>query len=320
MKRILLISDLHLDDSIQNEYRWNIFKQIEEKMYKEEINSLYILGDITDRKDRHSAILVNKLIEQIGYLCDKFENVILLAGNHDYINQDLPFFAFHSQMFYGKPFKSETNGIKEVFLPHVKNPEEIYGKINISEFDIVFTHLDVKGAKMDNGMKSMEGLPVKFFNNVLTISGHIHTPQKIGNNFHYIGSPYSIIYENNKVNHRGIILTYDNGSVSMEDTYFEFPSKIVKVIKSKEDIPDTNDGNFYKFDIQVKDSELDIYTDIKDSIKDENIKLNLKVTERDSKTLNISKSTNYFEEYCKINKLKDSLKDVGKELMNEDQV
>ena len=59
----IILADLHLDDTPLTEYRWNIFPTIMSLCKDYNIKLIDILGDITDKKDRHSAILTNRLIE-----------------------------------------------------------------------------------------------------------------------------------------------------------------------------------------------------------------------------------------------------------------
>ena len=80
----LLTADLHLTDNDTEFYRWDIFGVLEEEAVKNNVAIIGILGDAFDRKDRHTAKLVNKLIAALLNLRSKTQAmIVLLAGNHD---------------------------------------------------------------------------------------------------------------------------------------------------------------------------------------------------------------------------------------------
>lgn len=322
--KILLISDLHLDDSAKNKYRWDIFGQVYDVLRDKRIDRVYILGDLTDNKDRHSSKLVNEVVYQLNNLNKHVQEISILIGNHDYIDQSLPFFAFTNMCMYNNPFTREINGIKEVFLPHVKDPSCYLKNINLQDYDVCFTHLDVRGSKLDNGMKSLQGLPVSFFK-CKTFSGHIHNGQTVGKekNFTYIGSPYSTIYEREDAVHRGIILEYRNNVIEWETLEFEFPRKISKTFKYSKDIEIINDNNFYKYNIDLDDKNLTDYSEFKSKVddSDSNIILNPKIN-KSSNVINIVETTNYgnyFKSFCRENNLSDDLIKIAKEIIENNQ-
>ena len=92
----LVISDLHLTDNNLDSYRWKIFDVLVELCNKYNVKELIILGDITEKKNDHSSELVNKILDNFYYLCQKTKlcNLNILCGNHDYIDSNTPFFKF----------------------------------------------------------------------------------------------------------------------------------------------------------------------------------------------------------------------------------
>ena len=58
---ILVIGDLHLTDQPKDAYRFGIFKWIKKQIEKHQPEYTVILGDLTDKKDKHSAGLVNRI-------------------------------------------------------------------------------------------------------------------------------------------------------------------------------------------------------------------------------------------------------------------
>jgi DNA repair exonuclease SbcCD nuclease subunit len=184
----LLISDLHLEDTPLTEYRWGIFDFLEKVIKTEKIDSIYILGDLTEKKDNHSSKLVNRLVDNLSRF-DK--DILILKGNHDYF--DTPFFKFLSYMdnvhFISEP--TYYGGSGELFIPYSKELDiSAYQNINY-----LFLHHEFLGAKLQNGYvldKGLEPLTVDY----KVYSGHIHQKQKIGD-ITYIGAPYPIYFGDN---------------------------------------------------------------------------------------------------------------------------
>jgi UDP-2,3-diacylglucosamine pyrophosphatase LpxH len=58
--KAIITSDLHLTDRPQDEYRWGIFPWLVNQSKELEVENLFILGDLTDFKDKHSAKIILK--------------------------------------------------------------------------------------------------------------------------------------------------------------------------------------------------------------------------------------------------------------------
>src|SRR5277367_5080261 len=94
---VLITSDIHLTDNPRDKYRWNLLPWLGEQAKKYQVDKIFILGDLTDSKDRHSASLVNAFVTSIIKLASECP-VILLKGNHDYIDENTPFFMFTNSL------------------------------------------------------------------------------------------------------------------------------------------------------------------------------------------------------------------------------
>ena len=195
----LVISDLHLTESVEDEYKWDIFPWVQETMKKYEIYDLYILGDLLDKKDRHPSKLVNRLVEALQKIVDENGAFIrILMGNHDYIAEATPFLDFISKIprieYTTKP--SAVAG--DLWLPHTRTPTETWKDFNFKIQKRIFIHQSIIGAKTSQFYNIEHGLPTTFFNdtNALILAGDIHIPQEINGVF-YIGSPYPVHYGDN---------------------------------------------------------------------------------------------------------------------------
>jgi len=197
----LITSDLHFTDKPRDAYRFKLFPWIEEQVVKHKVDYVLVLGDLTDAKDRHSAALVNQIVDHTASLSKK-ARTFFLRGNHDGLDPDHPFFRFFNQMpflaFIVQPEQvklanfSDAKTADVLFLPHSRDTKKDWHGINMSRFDYVFLHQTLKGALSENGMV-LDGIAASAFKEVkrAAFSGDIHVPQRIGP-VEYVGSPYHV--------------------------------------------------------------------------------------------------------------------------------
>ena len=203
---MILTADLHFTDNTRDEYRWGLFPWLREQVTDLNAKQVALLGDITDQKDRHSATLVNRLVNevrQLAELCD----VLILCGNHDGVDLRNPFLAFLES------FKSNITFIYKItsywlrlgdtavhclFLPCTRDWRTDWVGIDFNKYDYVFTHATYDGAKSETGIE-LEGVAPSLFKDYKgkVYSGDIHVPQKIGRNIEYVGSPYRCRFGDN---------------------------------------------------------------------------------------------------------------------------
>lgn len=202
---ILVTGDLHLNDNSRDSYRHKFMRTLRDIMRKHKPAGLIILGDICDDKDRHSAWLVNKVVDHIAR-CAAICPVIALKGNHDYVDIATPFFGFLARVpgvtWVDIPQTGETPstlvqmGLSgALFLPHTRDYERDWAglmeKGRIGTYSHIFAHNTFDGADAGHGRK-LRGIPTTIFPKGSTvISGDIHSPQKLGPVI-YAGAPYRV--------------------------------------------------------------------------------------------------------------------------------
>lgn len=184
---MLLTADLHLDDKECNDYRWKIFDHL--RAHGE--GEVFILGDLCDRADRHSSILVNRLISVLTGLTDAGNEVTILCGNHDLPQKGPAYWNFLNRLpnvhFITKP----TAEGKLLLLPYSHNPAEEWKGIPFELYQCVMMHQPINGAGIGHG-RTIESLPsLDFPENLPVYSGDIHYCQTIGN-VTYIGAPHPV--------------------------------------------------------------------------------------------------------------------------------
>lgn len=205
--KALVTADLHLTARPDDEYRWGIFSFLAQRAEHYNVDYILILGDLTDRKDEHPAPLVNRLVNELESLG---RPVIVLSGNHDYIDPKKPFFHFLNSTervkFVHRRTDWELQGERVLLLPHarrwktnlMKHPKRYKGEekqfIDLTKYDLVCFHQAVRGARAANGQR-VDGMPAAALAPArIALGGDIHLPQTLLPNLHYVGAPHAITF------------------------------------------------------------------------------------------------------------------------------
>jgi DNA repair exonuclease SbcCD nuclease subunit len=215
MDNKLLVADLHLTDNPIDEYRWGVFAWL--RSLCENVQSLHILGDLTDKKDNHSSKIVNRIIDELLTINT---NVYILQGNHDAVDTKSPFFKFLDKFKNIKYINNNCVIGNVLFIPYTRNFEDI--KNILTEFDgykYIFMHQPFVGARVQNSFYLDKGIKTNIFKSldkdIKVYSGDIHTPQILGGGrIEYIGAPYHITF--GEISKGGAIL------LGKEKKYFKF--------------------------------------------------------------------------------------------------
>lgn len=214
---VLVTADLHLSANPRDVYRFKAMEYLAGLVEKHKVETLLILGDLTEEKNYHSATLANDVVDLIfnlSCMCPVF----ILRGNHDYTDADCPYFFFVRHMdrvrWINKPTLSQIS--KEMaclFLPHTTNYKKewvgaVLGEQHWKDINWVFAHNTFEGASTEHGHR-LHGIPTTIFpaDDVEVISGDIHTPQQIGC-VTYVGSPYTVDF-GDSFEPRVLLLTAD---------------------------------------------------------------------------------------------------------------
>lgn len=195
---LLITADLHLSDNPRDSYRHSFMAKLPKLAKSQKASHVIIAGDLTEAKDRHSAVLVNQVVDhlqQIAKVCP----VILLRGNHDGLTSDHSFFEFVDQINDMRWISLPTpllikDGEKEYryqFLPHTTNHERDWKNVDFKRATWVFAHNTFHGADVGHGRR-MDGIPLDAIPKTCrVISGDVHVPQKLGH-VTYVGSPFLV--------------------------------------------------------------------------------------------------------------------------------
>lgn len=232
MSYYLLVTDTHLDDNPQNDYRWGFFERVRTALMQYQVDAVYHLGDIVDRRDRFSSALVNRLLTELRGIAARAP-VTILRGNHDTTLRRPNYLEFINGTETGITYVTEPvtrDGL--ALLPYSHAPRQEWRGLGLGDCRAAFMHATVTGARVENG-QVMENtdfpvLPgrVRFY------SGDVHVPQVV-RNVTYVGAPHPIKFGDDYPC-RMLLLNRDL-EVAMEIP-LSGPRKVVAQITSLDDL------------------------------------------------------------------------------------
>lgn len=229
----LLTADIHLDDQPGNEYRWDVFNKILEVCENRKISSVIIAGDLSDKKDRHTGRMVNKLVSNLTRLTDAGISLRILRGNHDLPIDGTAYWAFLSSIphvtFFDAPYYDESERV--LYLPYTSTPEEDWKKVEekiTRRLRAVFLHQLVDGVVVNQ--RQMKGVVVpKFIQEADKVwAGDIHDPQKIGA-IEYIGAPHPVSFGDE---HKCRFVIVNGDYIQRDEILLTPPAKKIITIRS----------------------------------------------------------------------------------------
>jgi hypothetical protein len=324
----LLCSDLHLTNRPLDDYRFGLFEWIRDNKAQWGISTVTILGDLTDSKDRHDSIFVNKVVDAIQSI--ELPTYILM-GNHDYIDPSVPFFKFLNQLdnitYYYEPsvVTPDDYGVDALFLPHTRGG---YPPLKDWNAPYIFCHQTFKGAAASNGME-MDGDSVSIFDGCdgIVYAGDIHVPQKIGP-VTYVGAPYRITYGDN-YNPRCLLLDFTSG----EDKAVRYPclSKHTLTVRNPEQIlehKNVKSGDQVKVRLKLLKAEYNQWSVLRSRVTEICVAQGLilsgvELLSSEDKSPVVrdisSRATpvDVFNTYCDAENLSDEYQQIGRRLMDD---
>ena len=257
----ILSADWHQSSKPADEYRWGIF----DWLLEQDADELIVLGDISDQKDRHDAIFVNRLYSATMRLERKFR-VIYLMGNHDVLSPGHPFFEFlgdSSDITFVSRLTEMKLSIGTVLLV----PALTDWVFKIPKVDYLFSHATFSGAKAETG-RTLTGVDPSVVSNFSgkVYSGDIHTPQTLARGkIEYVGAPYHVRF-GDEFEPR---LVKIDRSGKPTDLYFPAPKKRTLYITQPSDLRDAraDEGDHVKVRCVLRRAEYDKWRDYREQIR-----------------------------------------------------
>lgn len=234
-KKILavLLTDTHLKEG-NIDINKSVYKQTTQFCKDNGLNTIFHLSDIfNSRKSQSQEVLVDGFCQILDDLGKDEMKLITFPGNHDKTSYSSkksflrPFRYYPSFSLYESHTIVEFDGLYVHMIPFFSDVEYLEElrksrlNLNPNVRHILFTHIGVDGARMNNG-ETIQGITHDQFDHFEKVFiGHYHDKQVFGegDKFNYIGS--SIQHNFGETPDKGLTVLYDD--LSWETVELEFP-------------------------------------------------------------------------------------------------
>lgn len=267
---VLATGDWHLSDNPRDAYRFGALATIRKIAKKHKIERTIFLGDVTEAKDRHSAWLVNRIVEEF-YLLSTIAPIFMLQGNHDSLEIEHPFYEFLHQIdgitWIKSPIIYDVEAIGQcLFLPHTRDYMRDWKDIEMNGRKQIFAHNTFQGAKSESG-REMRGIPIEVFPQIRNhvVSGDVHVPQRVGPVI-YTGAPFTVDFGDD---YQPRVLILRDGaapqSVEVPGAQKILIDTTANLIKKNRQ-PSAEEGDIVKVRVHLKNHEFAEWHEIRKSV------------------------------------------------------
>ena len=234
---------------------------------KEDIDRIVFCGDlyqaVGDNLSTQTQSAVCEFVEKIS----KIKPLDMLVGNHDLsgttnfkaVHKLIPFKYFNNVTVYDGPV--EKDGI--VYMPYCTSDEyatTVLENIKDKKNKVVFSHLELKGINLGNGIETTHGVPLDLLSQFkMTIQGHYHGSSSYGPNIKVIGSTQRLSFKDPGKSRNNIII-YDTETNKVERRSFNCPDWLTFTDDNIDDILTTDLNNYVKVEVS---SDILLTDDIK---------------------------------------------------------
>lgn len=234
---------------------------------KEDIDRIVFCGDlyqaVGDNLSTQTQAAVCEFVEKIS----KIKPLDMLVGNHDLsgttnfkaVHKLIPFKYFNNVTVYDSPV--EKDGI--VYMPYCTSDEyatTVLENIKDKKNKVVFSHLELKGINLGNGIETTRGVPLDLLSQFkMTIQGHYHGSSSYGPNIKVIGSTQRLSFKDPGKSRNNIII-YDTETNKIERRSFNCPDWLTFTDDNIDDILTTDLNNYVKVEVS---SDILLTDDIK---------------------------------------------------------
>lgn len=279
MYKALFTADWHLSNSwpyavpdengITDRFKdqLNMIEQVGNIAEAEEVDAIFILGDLFD-KSILDAITLQYALAAIMQLAEKV-SVYVLPGNHDAKNSKAQHYAvdFFSRLedktdisILGSDNVAMVVTGEAVFHPipwmPIDKTNEAISKIQFDKklINVVLLHQSVIGCRLNGSWVADEGIDASKFGDHVYLAGHFHSPQEFNHGM-YVGAPMQKDFGDAGEERRVVIGAFDDGDAYFEDLSIEAPKFYVMTSEGPEDPITANSGDYIRIRIESTHSD-----------------------------------------------------------------
>lgn len=224
---------------------------------KEKIDRVVFLGDLWSVVgDNMSCQTLHAVTEFFYKFAEKHINIYAIVGNHDlgshignrYSHKLKPFMSWANMYVYDKP----TVDNNFVYMPYCISDEQAQAfleNIPNKENKIIFSHLEIKGFPLGNGIETQHGVELSLLKQFkMVLQGHYHSGTSFGKNIQIAGSTQRLSFKD-QGKARNNILIYDTETNTIERRSFNCPDWLIFTDDNIDDVLKISDDNYVKLDI-----------------------------------------------------------------------
>lgn len=191
---VLLVGDVHATPDELDDCE-NLLLLVERTAAERPTSHIVFMGDQYNTHDVVNTRCIEFWRRWFSRLQDGGYKVIALRGNHDQVNPTAPYphsmLAHPEILVVDKPM--ELPIMSCAAMPYYASNEEFVAEANAlhkanPHLATLFCHQTFQGASYENGFYAKDAIDLAEVTWPNLVSGHIHTPQKIGKAI-YVGAP-----------------------------------------------------------------------------------------------------------------------------------
>lgn len=223
---------------------------------EENINNIVFLGDLYGPVGDNLSTQTQTAVCEFIFKISKIKHLDMLVGNHDLsgttnykdVHKLVPFKYFENVNVYSKPFEMDNF----IYMPYCTSDEYAIAfleSIKDKQNKVVFSHLELKGINLGNGIETTHGVPLDLLSQFkMVIQGHYHGSNSYGKNIQVAGSTQRLSFKDPGKSRNNIII-YDTKTNKIERRSFSCPDWLTFNDDSIEQILTTDWNNYVKVEV-----------------------------------------------------------------------
>lgn len=274
MRKILVIGDPHFMS--HNAFETNqLFDEIKKMIDDSTVDYIVVLGDVLNNFEKMDLLTFNRCTDFLEMCMKGCKHLFILVGNHDRRNQT-EFLVKENSLCAFRNWEHTTlvetvkdfidDEIKILLVPYVY-PGRFFEAIesetkNIYDYDVVFSHQEFYGVKLDSGPISEIG--DKYPDDApMCFNGHIHKYGEVYSNLLNVGTPYNKDFGD--LGNKGVVvITFESGNLSYERILLNVrKKKKLEILEEELSSLEISDNVFYKIIVKGNPEIISLSTEYK---------------------------------------------------------